>query len=491
VNALVRQGYRKARTVTRQHARSFSLASLLLFGARRRAAFALYAFCRRLDDLVDREDGGDGSLAERLSRARALIASLYREAPHLADSRRGPVEARAASIPRDHASDVADPRRGPVEARAASIPRDHAPDVSDPRRGPVEARAASIPRDHASDVADPRRGPVEARAASIPRDQDHASDVADPRRDPVEARAASIPRDHAWDVVDPSRGPAEARAASIPRNHASDVADPSRGPVDARVTSAAQDRAQGGTDLRHGPVDTRAPDALSEDAWDVAELAALRDTIDRFGVPEQPFQDLVSGMEMDVAGHRYATFADLELYCDRVAGTVGLLLCPVLGASDPRAQPAAADLGRAMQLTNILRDVREDLARGRVYLPEDELAAFGLTRDDLLRGTVDDRWRAFMASQIARARVYYARAATGVRWLSGPGTQRMVKLMGALYGGILGDIEARGYDVFSARAHVPPGTKLRTVVATLLRPRTLLPPPADVPAAPLLPRGAS
>jgi phytoene synthase len=328
VNARVRQGYRRARAVTRRHARSFSVASLLLFGARRRAAFALYAFCRRLDDLVDREDGGDGSLPQRLSRARALIASLYRETPQLAD----------------------------------------------PRLGPVETRAAP---------------------------------------------------------------------------------------------------------------------ALPDDAWDLAELAALRDTIGRFGVPEQPFQDLVSGMEMDVAGHRYATFADLELYCDRVAGTVGLLLCPVLGTSDPRAPAAAADLGRAMQLTNILRDVREDLARGRVYLPEDELAAFGLGRDDLLRGTVDDRWRSFMASQIARARVYYARAATGVRWLTGPGTQRMVKLMGALYGGILGDIEARGYDVFSARAHVPLATKLRTVVATLLRPRSVLPPPDEVPAVPLLPRGAS
>ena len=372
MNALVRQGYRKARAVTRQHARSFHVASLLLFGARRRAAFALYAFCRRLDDLVDREDG-DGSLAERLSRARALIASLYREAPHLADPSRGPVEARAASV---------------AQARASNVP--------DRRLGLLEARAANVAQDHASDLADPSRGAMAAPAAS----------------------------------------------------------------------------------------------ALPDDAWDVAELAALRDAIERFGVPEQPFQDLVWGMEMDVAGHRYATFADLELYCDRVAGTVGLLLCPVLGTSDPRAPAAAADLGRAMQLTNILRDVREDLARGRVYLPEDELAAFGLTREDLLRGTVDDRWRAFMASQIARARVYYARAARGVRWLTGPGTQRMVKLMGALYGGILGDIEARGYDVFSARAHVPTATKLRTVLATLLRPRTVLPPPEEVPT-PLFPRGAS
>ena len=153
-------------------------------------------------------------------------------------------------------------------------------------------------------------------------------------------------------------------------------------------------------DPGRGPVSGRALGALADGAWDEAELAALRDTIQRFGVPEQPFQDLVSGMEMDVAGHRYATFADLELYCYRVAGMVGLLLCPVLGTSDVRAAGAAADLGRAMQLTNILRDVREDLARGRVYLPEDELAAFGLSREDLARGVVDDRWRAFMRCQI-------------------------------------------------------------------------------------------
>ena len=327
MNALVRQGYRTARAVARRHARSFSLSSLLLFGARRRAAFALYAFCRRLDDVVDRGEGGRELLSRQLARARALIAGLYLDLPQLAD----------------------------------------------PTRGPVRARAEEHP---------------------------------------------------------------------------------------------------------------------TEGAWGAAELAALRDTIGRFGIPEQPFQDLVSGMEMDVAGHHYASFSDLELYCYRVAGTVGLLLCPVLGASEPRAAAAAADLGRAMQLTNILRDVREDLALGRVYLPEDELVAFGLSRDDLARGIVDDRWRAFMRWQIARARTYYARAALGVRWLAAFGSQRMVKLMGALYGGILTDIEARGYDVFSERAHVPLAVRLRTVLATLLRPRGVLPSASEVPALPLLPRSA-
>ncbi|MGZ6135783.1 MAG: phytoene/squalene synthase family protein [Myxococcaceae bacterium] len=328
MNALVRQGYRTARAVTHRHARSFSFASVLLLGARRRAAFALYAFCRRLDDLVDRGDGGIEPLEHRLARARTLIARIYVDAPRLAD----------------------------------------------PGRGPVAERAVG---------------------------------------------------------------------------------------------------------------------ALADGAWDEAELVALRDTIQRFGVPEQPFQDLVSGMEMDVAGHRYRSFADLELYCYRVAGTVGLMMASVLGTSDPRAAGPAADLGRAMQLTNILRDVREDLARGRVYLPEDELAAFGLSRDDLARGVVDDRWRAFMRCQIARARAYYARAAAGVPWLTGFGTQRMVKLMGAIYAGILGDIEARGHDVFAGRAHVPFNVKLAYAAATLFRPRTVLPVPPDVPPIPLLPRQAS
>jgi hypothetical protein len=148
------------------------------------------------------------------------------------------------------------------------------------------------------------------------------------------------------------------------------------------------------------------PDALPavDPPWHRAELAALRDAIRRYDIPVAPFRELVAGVEMDLTRRRYPTFAHLDLYCFRVAGTVGLMLAPVLGYSRPRALRAAADLGRAMQLTNILRDVREDLGRGRVYLPQDELAAFGVSEDDLARGHMSGRMRRLFEWQIARAR---------------------------------------------------------------------------------------
>ncbi|MFN7133500.1 MAG: phytoene/squalene synthase family protein [Myxococcales bacterium] len=287
--ALVRQGYRRARAVARRCAKSFYFASFTLFGARRRAAFALYAFCRRLDDLVD--DGRTSGLEARLADARALISRMYRPAPLL---------------------------------------------------------------------------------------------------------------------------PAGEHAA---------------------------------------------------------ELAALADTVRRFSIPEAPFQDLVSGMEMDLVRKRYATYEALDLYCYRVAGTVGLMLAPVLGCSAEWALGPAADLGRAMQLTNILRDVKEDLARGRVYLPEDELRAFGLSDDDLAAGRVDERWRAFMRFQIARARALYARAERGIPELKAFGAQRMVRLMSAVYGDILRAIERADYDVFSARVFVPGPRKLALLLRVLFAPK--------------------
>jgi phytoene synthase len=142
-----------------------------------------------------------------------------------------------------------------------------------------------------------------------------------------------------------------------------------------------------------------------------------------------------------------------------------------------------------MQLTNILRDVREDLERGRVYLPAEELAAFGLTEDDLRRGEVDARWRDFMRFQVGRARAYYERAAGGVKYLQGFGSQRMVRLMGAIYGDILREIEARDYDVFRERAFVPGRRKLALATAAMVRPRSVLPEPQGEVRVPLLPTG--
>ncbi len=279
----VRAGYRRAHTLTRQHARSFHFASWALGGARRHGALALYAFCRRLDDMVDEPEAG-ADVAERLARARHLVTAIH----------------------------------GTVPLEAAEIPPPFHPD----------------------------------------------------------------------------------------------------------------------------------------------EVAALRDTIRRFAIPEQPFQELIAGIEMDLTIRRYPDWPALDLYCYRVAGTVGLMMAPLLGYEDPAALRPAADLGRAMQLTNILRDVGEDLQRGRIYLPQDELAAAGISEAQLRAGRVDDRWVSFMQEQIARARALYRRAARGIPLLRGMRSRLTVRLMATVYGDILRAIEAQRYDVFARRAVVPGRRKL-------------------------------
>lgn len=279
----IQEGYHRAHAVTRAHAKSFHFASWALGDSRRRGALALYAFCRRLDDLVDEPAAGVDA-ADRLARARSLVAAV-----------------------------------------------------------------------------------------------------------------------HAGRRLDP--------AAVPPPFHPT-------------------------------------------------EVEALRDTVRRFGIPEAPFQDLISGVAMDLTIRRYPDFAALELYCHRVAGTVGLMMAALLGYDDPAALGPAADLGRAMQLTNVLRDVGEDLARGRVYLPQDELAAAGIAEAQLQQGRVDERWRDFMRAQVARARALYARARLGIPMLRGPRARLTVRLMAAVYGDILRAIERQDYDVFRRRAVVTGRRKL-------------------------------
>ncbi|KAF8015019.1 hypothetical protein BT93_H0723 [Corymbia citriodora subsp. variegata] len=156
------------------------------------------------------------------------------------------------------------------------------------------------------------------------------------------------------------------------------------------------------------------------DAFD----AALSDTVAKFPVDIQPFKDLLEGMRMDLRKLRYKNFDELYLYCYYVAGTVGFMSVPVCGiAPDSQATMesvyiAALALGTALQLTNILRDVGEDARRGRIYLPQDELAQAGLSDDDIFAGKVTDKWRHFMKNQIGRARTFYDEAEKGVTELN-------------------------------------------------------------------------
>ncbi|PZR08048.1 MAG: phytoene/squalene synthase family protein [Archangium gephyra] len=209
---------------------------------------------------------------------------------------------------------------------------------------------------------------------------------------------------------------------------------------------------------------------LPETPWPENEQLALIDTVKRFGIAEQPFHDLIAGMEMDTVKSRYASWAELDGYCYRAAGTVGLMMAPLLGTTDAVALKHADDLGRAMQLTNILRDVKEDLGRGRVYLPQDELAAHGVTEEMLARGVVTDAWRSFARFQIARARALYASGEAGARYLPGFSAPRVVRLLSSIYGGILDIIEQRDFDVFSQRASVSKAGKFWRLLKVALLP---------------------
>ena len=197
-------------------------------------------------------------------------------------------------------------------------------------------------------------------------------------------------------------------------------------------------------------------------------LLAFRRTVRLRSIPKHLFDALLDGMEMDLDVTRYATFDELDRYCYRVAGVVGLMMTHVFGYRSERCWPNALALGTAMQLTNILRDVAEDFRMGRVYLPQDELARFGVDEAQLEESRVDENFRALMRFQVDRARRYYAEAEAGIPWLVGDSSRLTVRVMGRLYGGILGAIERQGLDVFRARARVTTPRKLATLAACQL-----------------------
>jgi phytoene synthase len=178
-----------------------------------------------------------------------------------------------------------------------------------------------------------------------------------------------------------------------------------------------------------------------------------------YPVPLQPALELIDGVQMDLDRVRPVTFEDLHLYAYRVAGTVGLLMAPILGYRSPDALPHAVDLGIAMQLTNILRDIGEDARSGRIYLPVEDLEAFGYSDAELAAGIVDDRFVALMLFQIARAQAYYERAWPGI-FLLDASAQLAILASAQMYRRILRAIQANRFDVFTQRAHVPLASKL-------------------------------
>jgi phytoene synthase len=177
-------------------------------------------------------------------------------------------------------------------------------------------------------------------------------------------------------------------------------------------------------------------------------LPAFADTIERFHIPPRYFHDLISGAEMDLTVAEYPTFDRLREYCYRVAGTVGLTCLHVFGFDDPHAPDLAEKLGIAFQLTNILRDVPKDYEMGRVYLPLEDLAQFGVPPESLARGPLTRELRALLEHEAARAWNFYRE---GVELI--PLVHEDARVA-RIYSSLLRRIEARGYDVFSERVRL-------------------------------------
>ncbi|WP_217915027.1 presqualene diphosphate synthase HpnD [Miltoncostaea marina] len=195
-------------------------------------------------------------------------------------------------------------------------------------------------------------------------------------------------------------------------------------------------------------------------------LVALADTIRRFAIPRRHLDALLDGVEMDLTVTSYPDWAALRGYCDRVAGAVGLVSLHVFGFDDPRAPAHAEELGVGLQVVNIMRDVAEDAARGRVYLPADEMRAHGVDAGQLARGVVTPGFRALMAAQAARAHEHIAGGERLLPLLDRR-ARMCVAMLSGLYREILREIEARQYDVFGPRVALSPARK-----ATLLARRS-------------------
>ena len=188
-------------------------------------------------------------------------------------------------------------------------------------------------------------------------------------------------------------------------------------------------------------------------------FVALADAVARYRIPIEPALDLLRGAHLDVTVRRYATYDDLREYCYLVASTVGLLTAPILGYSDPAALGYGIALGRAMQMTNILRDVGEDARMGRIYLPAEDMARFGYTESSVFEEVIDDGFCALMQFEIARVRALYREAEPGLTMLHAE-SQYTVRLALTLYRRILDAIENNRYDVYAKRAYVPFRSKL-------------------------------
>ena len=205
--------------------------------------------------------------------------------------------------------------------------------------------------------------------------------------------------------------------------------------------------------------------------------SVLLDTIEKYPQSIQPYLDMIDGQRMDLNKFRYKNFDELKLYCYRVAGTVGLMTQNVMGidsaytsapwSAKPDPSEAAIALGIANQLTNILRDVGEDRQRGRIYLPQSDIEKFNYSEEELLKGKINNQWKALMNFQLKRAREWFQKSEDGIKWLSSDARWPVWTSL-RLYRGILDSIERLDYDVFNNRAFVKNSVKALEIPISFL-----------------------
>lgn len=202
-------------------------------------------------------------------------------------------------------------------------------------------------------------------------------------------------------------------------------------------------------------------------------LIAFRYTINNYNIPKEYFDTLIAGMRMDLEIKRYANFTALKDYCYKVAGVVGLIMLKIFGNKDNIAYDYAIKLGIAMQLTNILRDIKEDLGRERIYLPFDEMLKFNITENQLKKGQINEDFKNFIGFQIKRCEEFYTQSQTGIKLIDSRLCRFVILIMKEAYSGILHSIKKNNYDVFTKRACVSKFKKIK-IISTILWERKYL-----------------
>ncbi len=236
----------------------------------------------------------------------------------------------------------------------------------------------------------------------------------------------------------------------------------------SRIADDIADGAGGGADKarRLDRLHELVDESLASRSSDPVFLA-LADASRRFDIPKNLFHEIIEGVEFDLFKNRYESFEELRSYCYKVAGVVGLVCIQIFGCDDPKGKELAVDLGIAMQLTNIIRDIKEDFARDRVYVPQNELAQFGYTEADIAGNVMNDHFVGLMRFQCLRAREHFESGALLFPLLTKNSRSCAIGLH-HLYSRLLSIIENRNFDVFDRRVTVPTWEKLLMTIRLMV-----------------------